>query len=291
MGIVHTALIQPLMPDDARRLRLPWNSPFDTSSLAAHLAAHPGRNLWIPQTGEYVVGEPWRHRGSVTAIADLSAREHGHALVTALANPALTTAHDLVVMTDFANTRSPAAYHALGLDLIQEVYCYELPVVPPVAPAGALQFTPVNLADPNDRAALLSVDHGAFPWLWWNTTEEFASYMSAPGVAVYLGHDAGGRMVSYFGITHYRDWGHLDRIGVLPNVQGRGYGLESLQHAVALLTGAGATRVGLSTQGTNTRSQQLYQRFGFRRTYQTDYVIYGFWVNRERERTAFSTNG
>lgn len=291
MGIVHTALIEPLVPDGARHLRLPWSSPFDLSSLGPHLAAHPGRSLWIPQTGEYVIGEPWRHRQSITAIVDLNARGHERALVQALADPALAVRHDLVVMTDFANTRPPASYQELGLNLLQEVLCYELPTAVSDPPRGTLRFAAVDLANANDRAALLTVDHGAFPWLWWNTAEEFASYMSAPGVAVYLGQDASGRVVAYFGITHYRDWGHLDRIGVLPGVQGQGYGLESLRQAVAMLLGAGATRVGLSTQATNIRSQQLYQRFGFRRTYQNDYVIYGAWVNPQRERTAFTTSG
>ena len=289
MTTVSTSLIQPLTPDDAHRVRLPWSSPFDTASLAAHLAAHPGRSLWIPQTGEYVIGEPWRHRQAITSIVDIAVRDHGRALVQALADSELTVRHDLVVMTDFANTRRPGSYNDLGLQLIQEVYCYDLPGIPREAPLGTLQFTPINLSDPNDRAALLGVDHQAFPWLWWNTADEFASYMDAPGVVVYLGRDVSGRIVAYFGITHYRDWGHLDRIGVVPEAQGRGFGLESLRCVVSLLAGAGATRIGLSTQATNTRSQHLYQRFGFRRTYQNDYVIYGHWVNAERERTAFAT--
>jgi RimJ/RimL family protein N-acetyltransferase len=65
-------------------------------------------------------------------------------------------------------------------------------------------------------------------------------------------------------------------------VQGTGYGLEALRFAVHLLRNGGATRVGLSTQANNTRSQHLYHRYGFQRTYQNDYNIYGAWVNPNR---------
>jgi ribosomal protein S18 acetylase RimI-like enzyme len=47
---------------------------------------------------------------------------------------------------------------------------------------------------------------------------------------------------------------------------------------------ADATRIGLSTQADNTRSQRLYHRFGFVRTYQNDYNIFGRWVNEAKSR-------
>jgi ribosomal protein S18 acetylase RimI-like enzyme len=134
----------------------------------------------------------------------------------------------------------------------------------------------------DDLAALLSVDHAAFPWLWWNNVAEFAAYARVPGVELYVGRDARDVPVAYVGLTHFRGWGHLDRIGVVPGVQGTGYGLEALRFAVHLLRSGGATRVGLSTQANNTRSQHLYHRYGFQRTYQNDYNIYGVWVNPNR---------
>jgi ribosomal protein S18 acetylase RimI-like enzyme len=58
-----------------------------------------------------------------------------------------------------------------------------------------------------------------------------------------------------------------------------------------MLARGGATRVGLSTQANNTRSQRLYHRFGFQRTYQNDYNIYGVWVNPARAATAWQPDG
>ena len=53
--------IKALTPDDARNLRLPWLSRFNPSTLARHLEENAGMSLWVPATGEYLVGEQWRH--------------------------------------------------------------------------------------------------------------------------------------------------------------------------------------------------------------------------------------
>lgn len=274
--------VAPLRADDVPSLHVPWSSPFDNRTLAAHLRRHPSRAFWVPQTGEYIVGEPWRHRDEITVVADIVSREHGAAMIERLRRPDDALGHELVVMTDFVGSRAPGFYARLGLGLLQEVICYELRVVPPELPRGTLRFERVTAERMDDLAGLLAVDHAAFPWLWWNSVAEFAAYAAVPGVELYLGLDAHGTPIAYVGITHFRGWGHLDRIGVLPGVQGAGYGLEALRFAVQTLRAGGATRVGLSTQANNARSQRLYNRFGFQRTYQNDYNIYGVWVHPDR---------
>lgn len=274
--------IAPLHPEDVYGLHLSWSSQFDNRTLADHVRANPRRAFWVPQTGEFVVGEPWRHRGEITAVADIMARDNGHALVEGLRCPDPSIGHELVVMTDFVGARQPGYYARLGLGLIQEVTCYELRAIPPEPPRGILAFSRVSVDRMDDLAALITVDHAAFPWLWWNSIAEFAAYAHVPGVELYFGRDARDVPVAYFGITHFRGWGHLDRIGVVPTVQGTGYGLETLRCAVHTLQRGGATHVGLSTQANNFRSQRLYHRFGFQRTYQNDYNIYGVWVDPSR---------
>lgn len=282
--------VEPLLADDVRSLYLPWSSPFESASLARHLRAYPTRAFWLPETGEYIVGEPWRHRDEITAIVDISARHNGALLLERMRYPQDHLAHELIVMTDFAGTRSPSFYAGLGLGLMQEVLCYELRVIPPEPPRGLLTFAAVSHERRDELAALIAVDHASFPWLWWNSAAEFAAYANVPGVALYLGTDGGGRPLAYVGITHFRGWGHLDRIGVVPDHQGAGYGLETLRFAVRMLARGGASRVGLSTQANNTRSQRLYHRFGFQRTYQNDYNIYGAWVNPARAATAWQAD-
>ncbi|MCA1725417.1 MAG: GNAT family N-acetyltransferase, partial [Thermomicrobia bacterium] len=216
---------------------------------------------------------------------------NGPALLARLRQADRERAHELIVMTDFAGARQPSFYAGLGLGLIQEVLCYELRALPPEPPRGLLTFSAVSHERLDELAALIAVDHASFPWLWWNSATEFAAYGRVPGVALYVGADNQGTPVAYVGITHFRGWGHLDRIGVVPGYQGAGFGLETLRFAVQMLARGGATRIGLSTQANNTRSQRLYHRFGFQRTYQNDYNIYGAWVNPARAATAWQPDG
>ncbi len=291
MTTMPATLIRPLTPADVSDMRLPWSSPFDRPSLAEHLAEHPRRAFWVPHTGEYIVGEPWRHREIATAIVDIVARENGAALVETLRDPALSVPHELLVLTDFAGSRRPVFYRDVRLALMQQVICYELRRIPRDVPDGSLRFERLLLDDPHAVATLLVLDHAAFPWLWWNTVEEFANYAAVPGVRLYAGYDHTGTAVSYVGVTQYDGWGHLDRIGVVPASQGAGYGYETLRFAVQSLAYGGAHRVGLSTQADNLRSQRLYHRFGFSRTHQNDYHIYGTWANPARAATAFMPGG
>ncbi len=281
--------IEPLLADDVRSLYVPWSSPFERQSLVQHLRENPSRAFWLPETGEYIVGEPWRHRDEITAVVDISARHNGAALLERMRQPQGDPAHELVVMTDFAGARQPSFYAGLGLGLMQEVLCYELRIIPPEPPRGVLTFSAVSYERLDELAALIAVDHASFPWLWWNSVAEFAAYAGVPGVALYVGTDDRGTPVSYVGITHFRGWGHVDRIGVVPGYQGSGYGLETLRFAARMLARGGATRIGLSTQANNTRSQHLYHRFGFQRTYQNDYNIYGAWINPARAATAWQS--
>ena len=52
--------------------------------------------------------------------------------------------------------------HAIGLERLQEVICYELRSVPPDAPRGTLAFRRIDPHDPHDLGVLMGVDHAAF---------------------------------------------------------------------------------------------------------------------------------
>jgi ribosomal protein S18 acetylase RimI-like enzyme len=137
-----------------------------------------------------------------------------------------------------------------------------------------LRFVRADTTNAESLADLCAVDHAAFPWLWWNSSLEFEVYGFTPGVELHLGY-VDSEPVSYVGITAYPGWGHLDRIAVIPAMQGSGLGYQSLDFAVSSLIRRGARRIGLSTQKQNVRSQQLYERYGFRRSRANDYRLYG----------------
>ena len=48
--------------------------------------------------------------------------------------------------------------------------------------------------------------------------------------------------MGYFGVTLFPDWGHLDRVAVVPEQQGKGFGLETLGLAVDTMRRRGAAR-------------------------------------------------
>ncbi|HEX3721995.1 MAG TPA: GNAT family N-acetyltransferase, partial [Nitrolancea sp.] len=171
-----------------------------------------------------------------------------------------------------------AFYLSAGYELIEEIVIYELSKfgADTVQP-GSLQFEPVDLRAPGTFQQLLTLDHRSFPWLWWNSREEFTNYAESFGVNIYLGRDQDKRPVSYLGITRFRNWGHLDRIAVDPELQGKGYGWETLDWAVRSLLQSGARRIGLSTQARNIRSRRLYERYGFQRVPAQDYALFGQW--------------
>ncbi len=76
-------------------------------------------------------------------------------------------------------------------------------------------------------------------------------------------------------MTAYLGWGHIDRVAVIPDLQGQGLGTDAVRFALRRLATAGAKRIGLSTQRGNIASQKVYERLGFRRAIASDYRLYG----------------
>jgi RimJ/RimL family protein N-acetyltransferase len=261
------------------RLRLGWSSRFDREDVGRLVFENPGLSRWIPDTGEYVVGGPWRHRHEIASVMELVAPNGAVALLRAIRSASGEAGKRLIIASEHHESRQNASYLAAGYELVEEIVIYEL-----MNAAGAgreqwsLRFEEVNLRDPIEFRELLELDHKSFPWLWWNSREEFVNYAESFGVNIYLGRDRERRPVSYIGVTRFRNWGHLDRIAVDPTRQGQGYGLESLDWAVQSLTRSGARRIGLSTQARNLRSRKLYERYGFQRVPAQDYALFGQWL-------------
>ncbi len=272
--------VRPLRESDLAALRRTWNGRTDLDEARLILATFPGRSVWLPETLEFVLVGPWRHRDDVAQIVEFSAVRHPVELLEAASLRCQEANARLLVYLELDDIRQAAFWQKAGFHLLEEVIAYELDRIPPTGGCGErLRFTPANLSDEATLAALESLDHAAFPWIWWNSRREFQAYGRGPGVEVFLADD-GEEPVGYFGITSYWGWGHLDRIAIHPRYQGFGLGREMLAFAVQRLAEAGARRIGLSTQRTNRRSQRLYETFGFRRSLSSDYCLYGRWLQR-----------
>ncbi len=271
----ETPDVRVLTPEDVPLLRLGWHNRLDTHEAQRLVASYPGRSVWIPESREFAMVAPWRHRDEVATIHELSAIRHVDAVVDAVVSCCRDAGAALVLMTELTERRRPAFYDRICFQPLEEVITYELelPIANPMS-AAPLTFVPVLAADEAGLAELIRLDHAAFPWLWWNSELEFRAYASTPGVDLFLGM-LDGRPISYVGTTSYAGWGHLDRIAVDPETQGAGWGKRSLAFAVSHLASRSARRIGLSTQRDNVRSQRLYEGVGFRRSRGNDYRLCG----------------
>ncbi len=271
-----------LRPDDIALLRLGWQHRHEADEISRVLSIFAGRSVWLPDTREFALVGPWRHRIEIAGVVELAAVRNSELLVTCAVERANDLGAALVLITELDERRRPAFYDRIGFTELEEVITYETAkTAPRLTDTRPLTFVQVAGHDTALLEQVLALDHLAFPWLWWNSSEELAAYSFMPGVGIFVGM-LDGMVVSYIGLTTYPGWGHLDRIAVHPGFQGRGLGRITLAFALGTLGSRGARRIGLSTQGENGRSQRLYEHFGFKRSQVNDYRLYGRWL-REPE--------
>lgn len=264
-------IMEPLTATAVSTLRLPWLSRFNPHTLSQYVRAYPGYSLWVPASGEYAVAEPWRRRADIANIIEISARKGKAALVRQHLAELHALGNRLVLLSDEIWRDQTRFYMDLGFEKLQTIVFYERTLAPDIIRSfqgsglPPLTYTAIGLEQID---TLLEVDHSSFPWLWWNSREEFELYMQVPDVTVILAlHE--GEPVGYASFTVYQGWAHLDRLAVVEAAQGRKYGAAQLVYVMGLMLEAGARTVALSTQETNVKSHRLYEGFGFRQTHET----------------------
>ncbi|HYP42227.1 MAG TPA: GNAT family N-acetyltransferase [Chloroflexia bacterium] len=258
-------VIEHLHAANARDVRLPWFSHFSANTLTSHLTAHPGMALWVPKTGEYAVAEPWRRRSEIAQLVEVTARKGKPALLTALLDRLREMDYRLVVISDESWHDDARLYSSLGFAHLEKVVYFQKDLRgrwEETLPSGLpdLQFSLLSL---RELDVLLEVDHASFPWLWWNSRDELEMYVQMGGVYVY-GAFVGGEPIGYASFTLYNGWAHLDRLAVVVQHHGKGYGASQLAHVLRAMSLLKASSATLSTQQNNVKSQKLYQRFGFK---------------------------
>ncbi len=224
---------------------------------------------------QYVVAGPWRRRADIAELIEVSDGKHRALLLSAVLASLTSLGVQMVIVDYGPNAVDPVLCREAGLEVVERIVEYERPDCRVEPRPSALE---VRSYRHEDRDAILDVERHSFPWLWWNSPEEWDAYVSLPSVGVIVGL-ADGQIVGYAGFTVYHRDGHLDRLAVHEREQGRGFGSALLVEALMRLDQAGARRVRLTTQEDNHRSQALYERYGFRRG-RWVYEIYGKWLNR-----------
>ena len=115
----------------------------------------------------------------------------------------------------------------------------------------------------DDMVRMTLVDQTAFPTPWQLTYDDLreARRVSISCTVATLDGEITGYQLS----TQYRQSGHLARLAVLPDYQGKGMGGALVDDLIRRLLQRSIRTVTVNTQSSNIRSQRLYRRYGFLR--------------------------
>lgn len=269
--------IVPLTEADLPSLRLHLHSRLREQEVYRAVKQLPGLSQWHPESGEYILVAPWRHRQDVITLREVSAFHYESELVVAVFAAAEQNGLAACITAETYEKRRPIFYSRNGMELIETIIAYHHDRVIDFIDAidnPVQEFVPVTLDDSLLLEQVIAADHAAFPWIWRNMPGEFHWWMSQPSVEVWAGL-IDGEVASYYGTTYFQSLGHLDRIAVHPQYQGRKLGAETLTSALQRMARMGLPKAALSTQLGNPVSQHLYERTGFRRSAKDDYHMYG----------------
>lgn len=127
----------------------------------------------------------------------------------------------------------------------------------------------VNLRPMNydDLVEVEKVDHQAFFPLWRNSLQGLKTAFKQAMIATVAEVD--DRMVGYQISTSNAMGGHLARLAVAPEYQGRGIGYDLVYDVLQQFYRRGADQVTVNTQSTNRFSVKLYKKLGFISTGET----------------------
>lgn len=153
-------------------------------------------------------------------------------------------------------------FPAMGFEYLEDVVTMHragkiLPDEPPV------QTVKIRHGYLEDVRAIAEVDQAAFapPWQMSQRDVRYAQRQAAScTVAEYE-----GRIVAYQMSTRHQTAGHLARLAVVPDMQGKQVGGQLLHHVLSKFDMRGVRGVTVNTQLSNERSQRLYRRYGFLR--------------------------
>lgn len=126
--------------------------------------------------------------------------------------------------------------------------------------SGAGEGLLVRPCREEDIEALTALDAAAFPPEWHYGRHVLRRALLSGGSFLVA---ESTRLVGYAYGDVQGTSAHLTRLAVAPDYRGRGVGARLLSASLRAFHGQGAWLVTLNTQKSNTKSQRLYERFGF----------------------------
>jgi ribosomal-protein-alanine N-acetyltransferase len=195
-------------------------------------------------------------------IAALHDHTPSHTVMNALWQAILPELHALGVKTVSAlimrnwirNYLQVLNFHFVEDVITMERGSAHLPDVPDIG-------LKVRSVRPDDLARLARIDQTAFNPPWQMTLEEIRQAQRLAEICLVAEFDQ--QILGFQISTLYREGGHLARLAVDPQVQGRGVGTFLLHDLLRRFLQRHVTSVTVNTQISNRRSQRLYRHFGF----------------------------
>lgn len=129
----------------------------------------------------------------------------------------------------------------------------------PRSPAPPVVIREIGSTDELD--AVVRIDAAAFGSIWRYDRDTLLAAQAHAAIFTCL--ERGGEMLGYQLSTGHGESGHLARLAVLPEVQGRGYGSALVGGVIRHFERRGISVITVNTQEDNLRSQRLYDRLGF----------------------------
>lgn len=131
----------------------------------------------------------------------------------------------------------------------------------PVTVSGNRSVT-VRSAHLRDLPTIQSLDKHIFGPIWHKPINSFEEALARSFIFSVAEQD--GEIVGYQWCEKQERYGHISRLAVRPDWEGRGVGTRLLTEALLSMVKAGVNWITLNTQESNLRSQTLYERHGFR---------------------------
>lgn len=132
--------------------------------------------------------------------------------------------------------------------------------LPPAPEVPELTIRDAYLEDAN---LLTRIDHEAFVAPWQMSPDDMRQALRQAASSTIIAWE--GEPLGYQISTRHQTSGHLARIAVHPDAQGRGLGAVLLDETLRRFLRRGVRAITVNTQASNDHSQRLYQRYDFRR--------------------------
>ncbi|MBC1458811.1 ribosomal protein S18-alanine N-acetyltransferase [Listeria newyorkensis] len=113
-----------------------------------------------------------------------------------------------------------------------------------------------------DVKSLLRIENAVFSSPW--TEKAFRNEFYTNQYAYYIVAEQDDVIIGYAGVWMILDEGHITNVAIHPDQQGNGYGLALLTELLRIAQENNVTKLTLEVRISNTKAQQLYQKFGFK---------------------------